>query len=106
LRYYLSGAITKQPHFREYFNQYEDTLRKDGVVDIFNPAGVDWCEGVKWEICMKYDLKELMDCHVLVLLPNWRKSRGAKLEVRIAKALGIRVVSFDKLIWEVRSNAS
>jgi hypothetical protein len=100
LRYYLSGAITKQPDFKKYFKEYEDELRHWGITDIFNPAETDWPKDVKWETCMKYDLKILVDCDVLVLLPNWKKSRGVKLETRIAKALGIRIVKFSNLLKE------
>jgi hypothetical protein len=104
--YYLSGAISKQPNFKEYFKRYEDELNHLGVISIFNPADTDWPEDVKWEKCFKYDLKFLMDSDCLVLLPNWRKSRGAKLEIHVAKALGIRVVKFKDLIRELIKNAS
>jgi len=106
LKFYLSGAITSQPDFKTYFKNHEDRLRHWGITDIFNPAEIDWPQDVKWETCMKYDLKILVDCDVLVLLPNWRKSRGAKLEIRIAKALGIPIVKFNDLIMGVIFNAS
>jgi predicted secreted Zn-dependent protease len=105
LKHYLSGAITRQPYFKAYFKYYEDELRHWGISDIFNPASVDWPGGVEWETCMKYDLKVLVDCDVLVLLPNWRKSRGAKLEIHVAKALGIRVVKMHDLLREAVINA-
>jgi hypothetical protein len=106
LKYYLSGAITNQPDFKVYFKGYEDELRHWGIFDIFNPATVDLPEDAKWETCMKYDLKFLMDCDVLVLLPNWKKSRGVKLELHIARALGIRIVKFTDLIKEAMIYAS
>jgi hypothetical protein len=100
LKYYLSGAISRQANFKYYFKSYEDKLRYWGITDIFNPAETEWPENVKWETCLKYDLKVLVDCDVLVLLPNWRKSRGVKLEVHVAKALGIQVIEFNDLIKE------
>jgi hypothetical protein len=100
MKYYLSGAITHQSDFKVYFKDYEDELRHWGIADIFNPAEIDWPKNVKWETCMKYDLKILVDCDVLVLLPNWKKSRGAKLEIRIAKALGIRIIKYSDLLKE------
>jgi hypothetical protein len=101
LKYYLSGAITRQPDFKKYFKEYEDMLRIRGASDIFNPAEADWPHDVKWETCMKHDLKILMDCDVLVLLPNWRKSRGVALEIHVAKALDIRIMKFNDLIKEI-----
>jgi hypothetical protein len=98
MKYYLSGAITGQPDFKNYFKNHENELRHWGIFDIFNPAATSWPEGVKWEICMRYDLKFLVDCDVLVLLPNWKRSRGATFEVFVAKALGIRIVTFEDLI--------
>jgi hypothetical protein len=106
LKYYLSGAITHQPDFKAYFKKYEEELQYWGIDNIFNPAAVEWPQDVKWETCMKYDLKILVNCDVLVLLPNWKKSKGVKLEIHIAKALGIRVIAIRSLIKEVMYNAS
>jgi len=106
MKYYLSGAISSQPDFKVYFKKFEDELRFWGIKDIFNPAAIDWPENVKWEVCMKYDIKILMDCDCLVLLPNWRKSRGAKLERYIGKQLGIRVVKFYDLLKEITPNGN
>ena len=100
MRYYLSGAISNQPNFKKYFKEFEDELRHWGIFDIFNPAATDWPLNVKWETCMKYDLKILVDCDVLVLLPNWKKSRGVALEIHIAKALGIQILKIHDLIKE------
>jgi hypothetical protein len=55
LKYYLSGAIAYQSDFKAYFKNYEDKLRNLGITDIFNPAGIEWPENVKWETCMRYD---------------------------------------------------
>jgi hypothetical protein len=101
LKYYLSGAITHQPDFKDYFAKYESELRSKGITDIFNPAATSWPKDVKWETCLKYDLKTLVDCDCIVLLPNWKKSRGVSLEVYVARELGIRVVKFDDLIKEL-----
>jgi hypothetical protein len=106
LKYYLSGAITSQPEFRKYFKEYEDELRHWGVTDIFNPAATEWPKDVRWEICMKFDIKILLDCGCLVLLPNWRKSKGAKVETYLCKKLGIRVIKFHDLVRELMKNAS
>jgi hypothetical protein len=101
LKYYLSGAITLQPDFKDYFAKYESELRSKGITDIFNPAATAWSKDVKWETCLKYDLKILVDRDCIVLLPNWKKSRGASLEVHVARELGIRIIKFDDLIGEL-----
>jgi hypothetical protein len=106
LKYYLSGAISYTSNFKEYFAKYESELRNKGVTDIFNPAATTWPKDVKWETCLKYDLKFLVDCDCIVLLPNWRVSRGSQLEIYVAESLGIRVVEFNDIIQELMIDAS
>ena len=101
MKYYLSGAITSQSDFKKYFSRYETQLRAMGITDIFNPAAKDWPEYVRWDVCMKYDIKILADCDCLILLPNWKKSRGAKVETYLCKKLGIRVVKYHNFIKEL-----
>jgi hypothetical protein len=98
LKYYLSGAITDQPDFKAYFKKYENELRSYGLTDIFNPAETVWPSDVKWETCMKYDIKILMDCDCLLLLPNWRKSKGARVERNLCKKLKIPVMGIDYFV--------
>jgi hypothetical protein len=108
MRYYLSGTITKKDNFKRYFKDAENMLRLYGIDDIFNPASADlnipYTENTKksvWKFYMKYDIKMLVDADVLVLLPNWKKSRGVSLEVHIAKELDIRIIKFNDLIKEL-----
>jgi hypothetical protein len=104
-KYYLSGSISNNPDFKAYFKNHENTLRDLGVTDIFNPADTAWPENVDWDTCMKYDLKVLVDCAYVVLLPNWKNSRGAIVEYNVAKALNllnIQVVNFNDLYNELR----
>jgi hypothetical protein len=105
LRYYLSGAITRQPDFKEYFKKYENGLRNRGIADIYNPADADLLKA-SWEAYMKFDIGALLRRGCLVLLLNWRKSRGAKVEVYLCKKLGIRAVKFHDLVQELARNAA
>lgn len=41
---------------------------------------------------MRADLRALLDCDVVALLPGWEQSRGARREVSIADDLGMRRV--------------
>jgi hypothetical protein len=109
MKYYLSGAITSQPDFKGYFKDYFDKLSKLikwPYDSIFNPAGVAWPEDVEWVTCMKFDIKWLMDSDCLVLLPNWKKSSGVKVEKYLCRKLGIRIVKFKDLVKELTANAS
>jgi hypothetical protein len=113
MRYYLSGSITKNKYFKEYFENSETQLRSLGATDIFNPASVDlhipYTEKTKhtvWKPYMKHDLKMLVDVDVLILLPGWWKSRGVKLELIICWFLNIRIVTLKQLVKELKSDNS
>lgn len=62
---------------------------------IINPAELDKGEPKRsWEECLRRDIREMMlHCDGVATLPGWKKSRGATLEVMIAKALGWPVKS-------------
>lgn len=47
-----------------------------------------------WQDYMKADIKALCDCHEILLHPNWKDSKGAKLEHEIAVNLGLEVKHF------------
>ena len=55
-------------------------------------------EGASWEDYMRNDLKALLDCTHLALLPGWEKSKGAHLELHIAHRLAMGVFQYDKLL--------
>jgi hypothetical protein len=50
---------------------------------------------------MRHYLKNLTDCDVLVLLPNYENSQAAKeLDIYVAERLGIRIVLIHDLLRE------
>ncbi|MNW03588.1 hypothetical protein D3C71_1995430 [compost metagenome] len=55
-------------------------------------------EGAAWADYMAYDLTRLGLCGMIVLLPDWEKSKGARLEVLIAEQLGMTVVNAHDLL--------
>ena len=48
--------------------------------------------GGAWTDCLRADIRALMDCDTLALLPGWESSQGAHLELHIAHRVGIKVV--------------
>lgn len=93
MRVYIAGPMTGLPD-RNFpaFHAEAARLRALGH-DVVSPAeinaGVLQDEG--WAACMKRDIAALVTCDAVQLLPAWPTSRGAKLEVELAHALGIRV---------------
>ena len=88
---YISGAISSDPFYKQKFDEAESMLKRMGY-EVFNPASIfheDWT----YADYMKFDIKHLLDCTHIYLLPGWEKSEGAKLEKLIADKCGIEVLN-------------
>jgi hypothetical protein len=72
-------------------------LRAKGL-HVVNPAEVKSARGSGWSDFMREDIKLLCDCDVVALLSGWEQSRGAKIEQRLARELGLKVVRFVDLL--------
>lgn len=101
-RLYLAGPMTGiEQHNFPLFNAEAARLRALGY-DIVNPAeiGDEDPNAVRtpaeqllhWRKCMKEDLREMLTCDGVALLPGWEKSKGASLEYYNANALGMLIV--------------
>lgn len=96
---YLSGPMTGRPDLnRAEFARWEMLLRSCGVQNVFNPAAQDRPEDWTWERHMMADLQELTSGRygMLLLLPDHDCSRGSALEMKVAAAIGMKVV---KAVW-------
>lgn len=71
------------------FNEVANKLRDDGYMAI-NPIDINPPE-VPWNICLKEDIKHLLEADGMVLLKGWEESRGALLEIFICSVLGIPI---------------
>lgn len=88
-RIYLAGPMTGLPELNfPAFHAEAARLRALGY-DVVNPAEINLDPGAKWEDCIRADIRELMTCGWLALLPGWVSSRGARLEHSIAVSLGM-----------------
>jgi len=85
MKNYLSGQITKDPHYVEKFNHFENLI--PGPVN--NPIHFKPFLGLKnWFGYMITCLIVLRRSEALYLIPDWKYSLGAKIEYRFAKLLG------------------
>lgn len=89
---YLSGPMTGLPDFnRAAFHAAAAALRAQGHV-VINPAEVDLGPDATWADYMRVHLTEIARRVTRVfVLPGWESSRGAQLEVHVARALGLPV---------------
>ncbi len=91
MRLYVSGPMTGLPGLNfPAFNKAAADLRERGY-DVTNPVDINPDPNAQWSDCLREDIRALMDCDGVATLPNWERSRGASLEVYIAKDLGMPV---------------
>lgn len=101
--FYISGPITGVENGnKELFSSAESYLRSLGCKMVFNPARRDASHHPYitdseelWRFMMKFGIQELLDSDAILLLPFWHQSKGAKLELDIAKALGKQIFYFQ-----------
>lgn len=108
MKVYISGPMSgiKDENFPA-FNAAARALRSVGY-EVVNPAefktNVKGLEGkARWNKFLKADIKALMDCDGIVMLPGWQKSEGALLEIYNARALDFTVLEFESAILQARS---
>lgn len=91
MRIYLSGPMSGlADHNFPAFNRAADDLRARGY-DVVNPADNGAEPGKPWTDYLRQDLKALVDCDAVATLPGWTRSRGASLEVHVARELGMGI---------------
>lgn len=93
---YLAGPITGHDleKRRKEFTLVKEVLEavarhQDIDVQVISPMDLCHDHDKKWESYMRECIKVLVGCDALVLLPDWRDSRGANLEYEIAMRLGM-----------------
>jgi hypothetical protein len=97
-RLYLAGPMTGFEDFNfPAFNKMAADLRARGYV-VENPAEHGVVADADWADYMAYDLTRLGLCGQVAVLPGWENSKGARLEVHIARELGMPVVNAHDLV--------
>ena len=93
---YVAGPMTGIPEFNyPAFNAAADELRERGYT-VFNPtldrtSPTEDPPGMTWVDYMRAALAMVIKADGIALLPGWENSRGARLEVDVARALGMQV---------------
>lgn len=94
MKVYVAGPMTGYPEFNyPAFFKAADALRAAGIEPI-NPARSESREGCKtWLDFMRLSLLDIAACDGIATLTGWQDSRGAALEVHIARSLDLPVRS-------------
>ncbi|MFH1121769.1 MAG: DUF4406 domain-containing protein [Bacteroidota bacterium] len=86
---YIIGAVSGLPaeEVQAKFAKAAESLKSMGMVPV-NP--VEFVpEDLEWKEAMKLCIRALIDCDMVLLLPDWQYSKGGTLEVSIARNLDI-----------------
>lgn len=101
--YYLSGPMTGYAEYNfPAFREAAASLRARGLA-VLSPHELDEAESEhlpgthQWDYYLRRDIRELVKCDAIAVLSGWTRSKGARLEVHIAKELGMPVVWSDTL---------
>lgn len=111
---YLSGPMTGKNNLNfEEFDKYEKKF-KNLNFEVINPHNLFTKQEVdnitkkldNKEISfeehhgyfMRKDIKEMMDCDFIAVLDGWEKSKGANIEVYIARNINMPIVDCVTLI--------
>lgn len=94
MKVYLSGPMTGYPeHNFPAFAAAREELRADGLT-VLCPAEAGTVHGWDWAQYLKRDLALLFQAEAVVVLPGWRDSKGAALEVYVARQFGYPIRDF------------
>lgn len=94
LKCYISGPIVKGEHNCEKFSKWEQRLTQDLGVDCYNPTEID--EGMSFEVYTQMRLMALALCDCIFFMPGWEESKSSRLEMRYAKACGLKIIMANK----------
>ena len=72
------------------FNAEAARLRALGCY-VVNPTENGLPPDAAWTEHMRTDIRDMMDCEAIHMLPGWTKSKGAMLEYHIASKLGFAI---------------
>ena len=69
MKIYICGQITGVENYAEAFEQAEKTLITEGY-EVVNPCKLPHNHDLSWESYMKEDIKAMLDCDAILLLPG------------------------------------
>lgn len=108
LKIYLSGAISNKDikEAKKEFSEAEKRLKKsieylfdENQIEVINPFKIlKVNKKYSYKDYLRENIKVLCDCNILINIKNngWEKSKGAKLERKIARVLFIDIFTIEK----------
>jgi hypothetical protein len=99
-RIYIAGKVTGDAGYMRKFARASTSLMDAGYRRVINPA-VLIDPDTDWNTAMKKLLPIMLECDGVALLSDWRESRGARIEGRVAREVGIPVKPIGQWIAPV-----
>lgn len=94
---YICGPVSglEESRVRENFSRAEASVRDSERIPV-SPLnnGLGW--DAPWEDHVRASLAMMLKCDSVLALPGWEESRGCKLEITVAKELGMEVTFAQK----------
>lgn len=85
----LVGPITGMPDYNQEAFAKAKALWEGGGHEVTNPLeNFGGNKNLYWETYLGLCVKQIADCDAVAVIEGWEKSRGCKLELHVAKALG------------------
>ena len=90
---YISGPIAGYDlqERKLAFLKVEHMLESLGYEPV-NPFNNGVPDDQHWRTHMRADIRMLLDCESIYMMPGWELSKGCKLELDVASSCGIRVM--------------
>ncbi|BBP99105.1 hypothetical protein BSFA1_42340 [Burkholderia sp. SFA1] len=98
MRIYVAGPMSGYPELNFPAFYAEAARLSEMGFEIVNPAEIDVGPNPTWLTCMRADIKLLVDCDGIALLPGWEQSDGANVEHTLARGLGLRVMQARHIV--------
>lgn len=97
MKVYIAGKITGNPNYKEQFKKAELELRLQGH-KVLNPADtIARIDGLKHEEYLHICLAMIDIADEVAFLPNWKDSKGAKMEMEYAKKANKKIMYLEDL---------
>lgn len=93
---YIAGPMTGLPEFNyPAFHEAAARIRAEHPDwDVLNPAeNFTGRLDLPWQTYLRTGVRQVAQADVIYLLPGWWKSNGARLELHVALALGLEVIT-------------
>jgi len=91
---YIAGKVSGiENEARVHFKRAEIKLKLQGY-QVINPMELEHDHDKTWKSYMRDCIIAMMRADAIYLLPNWRESKGARIEVQLAHNLGIKILNF------------